>query len=387
MKKNIDICIVNRTFWPDNKSLAEGLLCLGERFVSEGYSTAIVFEKSNKFNSEIISESRGNGIQFIGVKKKGSSSSSIIMRGIYAVLFSISVMFNLLKLRPKVIYISTDPPVLVPFIVFIISKITGSKYVYHFQDIHPEITNHVTHINFLLYKMMFFMDKVAQRNALMIITITEEMKKYLCSRVLNSPNIHLVTNPTNFEFNQVPADQKKKGFVFCGNAGRLQLMDLLIEAVQKYYQDGGNLDFTFIGGGIYSSDLKELDKNFPKFHYLGFLASDKCNEITATFEWALLPIDESVLDFAFPSKTSSYLACGNKILAISKPNSALSRWVSANKVGLNVEPNVTSIINCFFKIENKLTKLALNSDFQEKNTKLSPIYFADTLYNLIESHL
>jgi len=387
MKKNVDICIVNRTFWPDNKSLAEGLLCLGERFVSEGYSTAIVFEKSNKFNSEITSESRGNGIQFMGVKKKGSSSSSIIMRGIYAVLFSISVMFNLLKLRPKLIYISTDPPVLVPFIVFIISKITGSKYVYHFQDIHPEITNNVTHINFLLYKMMFFMDKVAQRNALMIITITEEMKKYLCSRVLNSPNIHLVTNPTNFEFNQVPVDQKKKGFVFCGNAGRLQLMDLLIEAVQKYYQDGGNLDFTFIGGGIYSSDLKELDKKFPKFHYLGFLASDKCNEITASFEWALLPIDESVLDFAFPSKTSSYLACGNKILAISKPNSAISRWVSANKVGLNVEPNVTSIINCFFKIENKLTKLALNSDFQEKNTKLSPIYFADTLYNLIENHL
>ena len=387
MKKQIDICIINRTFWPENKTLAEGLLCLGERFVNKGFSSAIIFEKSKQFNSEISSQKRGNGIQFKGIKKRGSSGSSIIKRGIYSVFFSISTMFYLLKLRPKIIYISTDPPVFVPFTVFIISKIIGSKYIYHLQDIHPEITNHVVKLNSLLYKIMFSMDTIVQKNASKIITISDEMKRYLLRRNPNSPDIHLVTNPTNFDFKHVPFDQKNKGIVFCGNAGRLQLIDLLIQSIKKYYQDGGNLDFTFIGGGVYSDDLMNLDKSFSKFHYLGTLASDECNQITASFEWALLPIDDSVLDFAFPSKTSSYMACGNKIITISKPNSALAKWVVSNKVGLNVEPNETSIINCFFKVENKLTKLAFNNDSQEINAKLSPIYFADTLYNLIENHL
>ncbi len=45
------------------------------------------------------------------------------------------------------------------------------------------------------------------------------------------------------------------------------------------------------------------------------------------------------------------------------------------------------IINRTFWPENKLTKLAFNYDSQEINANLSPIYFADTLYNLIENHL
>ena len=53
MKKQIDICIINRTFWPENKTLAEGLLCLGERFVNKGFSSAIIFEKSKQFNLKL----------------------------------------------------------------------------------------------------------------------------------------------------------------------------------------------------------------------------------------------------------------------------------------------------------------------------------------------
>ena len=73
MKKQIDICIINRTFWPENKTLAEGLLCLGERLVNQGFSSAIIFEKSKQFNSEISSQKRGSGIQFKGIKKRGTS--------------------------------------------------------------------------------------------------------------------------------------------------------------------------------------------------------------------------------------------------------------------------------------------------------------------------
>ena len=138
MKKKVDICIINRTFWPESKTIGEGHLCLGEIFADAGHSVAIIFEQSKNFDAEINRNLRGKNIQFKGAKKRGTSSSSIFLRGLFAIFFSFSVIARLIELRPKFIYISTDPPVFVPFAVFIMSKIIGSKYIYHVQDIHPE---------------------------------------------------------------------------------------------------------------------------------------------------------------------------------------------------------------------------------------------------------
>ena len=63
-------------------------------------------------------------------------------------------MFCILKTRPKNIYVSTDPPLVVPFVVSVFSKIMNIKYTYHLQDIHPEATNTIKKLNVYLFKFL-----------------------------------------------------------------------------------------------------------------------------------------------------------------------------------------------------------------------------------------
>ena len=92
------------------------------------------------------------------------------------------VFWNLIITRPKKIYVSTDPPLTVPFIVFIYSKIFKASYVYNIQDIHPEITNIVVKLNPLLFSFLKKVDGLVMRHASSIITITQTMKDEIIPR-------------------------------------------------------------------------------------------------------------------------------------------------------------------------------------------------------------
>lgn len=81
----------------------------------------------------------------------------------------------------------------------------------------------------------------------------------------------------------------------------------------------------------------------------------KANELTLGYEWALLPIDDEVTKYAFPSKTSSYVSCGVKILSICSNHTSVSKWVLNNNYGVNSLPNVDDLVDVLFEIENGLT--------------------------------
>jgi len=90
-----------------------------------------------------------------------------------------------------------------------------------------------------------------------------------------------------------------------------------------------------------------------------WLMLKKANELTLGYEWALLPIDDEVTKYAFPSKTSSYVSCGVKILSICSNHTSVAKWVLNNNYGVNSLPNINDIVNVFFKIENGL---AINNE-------------------------
>ena len=71
----------------------------------------------------------------------------------------------LLKTRPRHVYVSTDPPVLVPFIVMLYARLFGASYTYHLQDIHPEATNVVMPVNRVLFRILRWMDGAVMRRA------------------------------------------------------------------------------------------------------------------------------------------------------------------------------------------------------------------------------
>lgn len=350
MFKRYDLVIINRSFWPIYPVLGEGLLRLAESLASSK-KVAVIMQDHENIKKHLKKSKRGLGVKFFPSWAFTSSSSSLVKRILDTFFFMLWVLVCLIITRPKNIYVSTDPPVLVPFIVAIFSKIIKTKYIYHLQDIHPEATNVVSKINSYLFKFLKKIDNFTLRNASSLIVLNDEMKMEIINRSNTKKEILIIENPS-IPLNIKATFEKKKGFSFTGNLGRVQRVPLLIDSINKYEQMGGLLKFIFVGGGTFSDQINKLSKDNSLVDYYGLVSSDQAGIISTTYEWALLPIEDPITRYAFPSKISSYVCSGAKILAICSKNTSVAKWVQFNKVGIVINPSVNEIVDIFFKIEN-----------------------------------
>jgi glycosyltransferase involved in cell wall biosynthesis len=360
--RRYDLAIINRSFWPVQLTKGEAYLQLGEKVGAKDKDVVIITQYTGNLRKIADKYGRGLNVLLRSCQSRSNSSSKLLFRIFDNLIFMLWVFFNLILTQPKKIYVTTDPPLTAPFIVFIYSKIFRASYVYSVQDIHPEITNIMVKLNSFLFSFLKKLDGLIMRHASSIITITQTMKDEIITRSNTKSHIYLIDNPTNTidEINKV----KIKGFIFSGTMGRLQKIPLLIKSIDKYKAKGGILPFLFIGSGIYVNEIRSLCTKYTDITYLGFVDAKKAERLTSGYEWALLPIEDEVTKYAFPSKTSSYLSCGLNIISICAEQTSVAKWVVNNNYGINILPKVDNIVDIFFKIENGFT---INKKTVDKN--------------------
>lgn len=385
MFKRLDLVIINRSFWPIYPVIGEALMRFAEQ-QSRQQEVAVILQDHADIKTHLKREKRGQGVQFYPCHALSVSGSSIIRRAVDAVFFMLWVFSILLLKRPKKVYVSTDPPVLVPFIVMIYCKLFRAHYVYHLQDIHPEAANVVIPVKPLLFRVLKGMDSTTMRHADLLITITKEMAEEIRKRSSTVSPIKLLANPSvSFEHVAVPL-AKKMGFTYCGNAGRLQRMPILIQAIKQYCQDGGTLQFVFAGAGVYANQLQDLAETYVNVSYKGLVSASEAAQLSADYEWALLPIEDEVTRFAFPSKSSSYVFSGAKILAVCGDYTSVAEWVTTNGLGVVIEPNVDSLCQTFFAIESgEYDKFQFHTEREQLKKRLGFDVFVSDLTELVLS--
>lgn len=356
------VAVINRSFWPVYPVIGEALLQFAEKATNEGHFVSVIMQDHAGVKGKLAKARRGKGVNFYPFKLLTTSASGVVLRASDAVLFSCWVIAVLVWVRPSRVYVSTDPPVVVPFIVMLYTQLFGAEYIYHLQDIHPEAANVVIPVNKWVYKFLLKMDVMSMRKAKCLITITEQMATEIRTRSGTLAPIHIVDNPAVSFENIDKTRPKITGFAFCGNAGRLQRIPFMLEVIRIYFERGGQLKFIFAGGGIYANRLQAFAKNFPHFHYCGFVSPVEAAQINADYTWALLPIEDEVTKFSFPSKSSSYVFSGANILAICGEQTGVAQWVRENQIGLVVKPKVEAVVATLFEIERGL--------YQDLNNKV-----------------
>ncbi len=380
-----DLLIINRSFWPIYPVIGESLLRLAEKLAPKK-KVAIVMQDHVGIKKELQKNNRGIGIKFFPSWAISTSSSNILIRVLDAIFFMFWVTICLIITRPKDIYVSTDPPVIVPFVVAVYSKIFKSKFIYHIQDIHPEATNIVIKLNSTIYKLLKKIDIFTIKQADLLITLTNQMKNVIIKRTNTKKNIFIIENPS-IPFEQDLSSIKKNiGFSFTGNLGRLQRIPLLLNAIKIYSNNGGKLNFYFAGSGIYAESILKNSKIISLINYKGVLSPEDSALLSSKYEWALLPIEDDVLNYAFPSKTSSYVFSGAKILAICGESTNVANWIKNNKLGFVVPPKISQLVDFFFKIEKQKIDLdKLNLDRKELKKRLHINLFIKNLNSVIYS--
>tara|TARA_Y100000815_G_scaffold169383_1_gene153727 strand:- start:487 stop:1665 length:1179 start_codon:yes stop_codon:yes gene_type:complete len=351
MLKRLDLVIINRSFWPIYPVIGEALMRFAEQ-QAHSQSVGVILQDHDDIKRHLAREHRGDKVGFYPCRAFSLSGSSILRRAADAVFFMLWVFSVLLITRPKKVYVSTDPPVLVPFIVMVYSKIFRARYVYHLQDIHPEAANVVIAVRPIVYSFLRWIDAMTMRSASLLITITEGMAQEIRSRSGTLSPVRILSNPS-VSFDDVVLPEKKRlGFAFCGNAGRLQRIPLLIQAIDQYCAVGGLLPFVFAGGGVFSEDLKQLSTKHPNVTYLGLVSPLQAAQLNADYQWALLPIEDEVTRFAFPSKSSSYVFSNALVAAVCGRETSVAKWVLQNNLGVVLEPVADALCQFFLSVEN-----------------------------------
>lgn len=378
MAKKTDLAIVNRSFWPEGQVIGEGLLQFAEK-AAENHSVCVITQSACDIASLLAEAGRGAGLKIRACNTYTNSSSGILKRIAEALFFMFWTFFSLVRTKPANVYVSTNPPIVVPFIVAVYCRLFSARYVYHLQDIHPEAADIIVPLNTLLLRTLKALDNYTLRRAAAIVTLSEDMKAYIQQRSGTKSQVHLLDNPS-FPVHPVSIEKRSKDIVYCGNAGRLQRIPLLISAITSYLQQGGKLKFTFAGGGVHATDIQALANAYEQVDYLGVLPATEAAELVNDHRWALLPIDDEVTKYAFPSKSSGYALSGAGVLAICGEKTSVARWVVQQRVGVICQPDHDAIVNCLFMMEKTdSTVFSLTDEIRER---LQIPHFAQTLRDI-----
>lgn len=385
MFKRLDLAIINRSFWPVYPVIGEALMRFAEQ-QAKMRAVGVILQDHAGIKKHLASERRGDKVGFYPCRAFSVSGSSIVRRAADAVFFMLWVFAVLLIKRPKKVYVSTDPPVLVPFIVMVYSKIFRARYVYHLQDIHPEAANVVFPVRPVIYRFLRWIDAITMRNASLLITITEEMATEIKERSGTLSPVQILSNPSVSFDEVVLPENKRLGFAFCGNAGRLQRIPLLIQAIEQYCAGGGKLPFVFAGAGVFSGNLKELAAKHGNVTYFGFVSALEAARLNADYQWALLPIEDEVTRFAFPSKSSSYVFSGALVAAICGTETSVAKWVLENNLGVVLDPAADGLCQFFRAVESgDLSPESFDTDREKLKEHLGFDVFVERLSQLVIS--
>ena len=331
--------------WPDGQVIGEALRQLSI-LLAEDFQVEVVGQSRSK------GKASADGASSLSAKiarSWASSSSSISVRIFDAIFFGFWVVFRLLLFRPRRVYVATDPPVIIPFIAACYCRLTGAKLLYHVQDIHPEIANTLLEMNPIVYKALASLDCFALRSSAAIVTLSDDMRKTLIGREAGVPSVEILPNPAIFF--QSTCDNKDLDFVFCGNAGRLQLIPDLVAGIELYLSLGGGMRFDFAGGGANVEMIIELASKFDSVTYHGLLDAESAMVLMQRGRWGLMPISTSIACLAFPSKSSSYLMAGCSIVCISEQETSIASWVESNDFGIAVSSSPIHLAELFRRVE------------------------------------
>jgi len=245
-----------------------------------------------------------------------------------------------------VIVASTMPPVVVALGARMAAALIGAKFVYHKQDIYPELAVYARLMKKgVLFRLVRWLDVRNCMNAETVVVLSEDMASTERQRGIPPGKTRIINNFELEEYGdpvELPEALKRpEGMfrvVFAGNIGRFQGLHLVIEAARELR--GCSIRFEFLGEGIRRAELEAQagDLLGESIFFHGHQPQAIARAVVAESDLALVTLEPNMFRVAFPSKTMTYLSVGTPLLAMIEEDSELARLVRDEHIGYVVAP-------------------------------------------------
>lgn len=339
------ILMSHRYFWPDTAPYAILLRAIAEDLTDIGHDVHIFASipsyRNDAEKKPLKRETKGSlSIRRCWVFQEEGAPNFI--RAVNVVLYTFGLFFRILILKPKVVTASTFPPVFAAYMAALGSKIVGARFIYHMQDIHPEVSEFAGGMMGKSWfgKIFRWLDNQTIQRATKVVVLSKDMANTIKTRNLGEIPIHIINN---FALGSVDVGDsvqteysKSEGkfrIVFAGNLGRFQNLERLTEGVVLCLEQNPSLELVFLGDGKFGEQLKEKWSHHAQIEFVPFLPFEEAKWLIADADIGLVSLEKDIYKVAYPSKVMTYLGMGVPILALVEPESELAKNIENHGLG------------------------------------------------------
>ena len=376
------ILLTHRYFWPDTPPYASILRSIGTSLAEAGHYVE-VFSTMPSYRDAGRARRREQdaGMDITRMRSFVEKSGGPLKRAANAGLYCGGLFAHVLRTKPQIVMASTFPPVIAAWTASLAARMVGARFVYHMQDVHPEVSVHVG--GFLgkppFRQLLRALDNASLKRASAIVVLSQDMADTLAARGLGALPIHVINNFALDAHDQggvVPAELRKvagrRRVIFAGNLGRFQNLPLLTEGIARCFDKHPDLELMFLGDGAAEPELRRRWGDHPQVRIAPFLPYAAARELIAEADVGLVSLNKEIYRVSYPSKLATYLGLGVPVLVLVEPESGLAHTVETQGVGaVPTEPTPDGICAALDRILSQDSYAAAIAAWQHANGRES----------------
>lgn len=340
------LLLTHRFFWPDTAPYAVMLRAIGDALAEAGHEVHVLssmpsYRSETRPNDTPQREMLG-GLHVRRIRVFGDEKRNPLRRLANVALYCWALFITILRLRPDVVTASTFPPVVAAWTASLAARLTDAKFIYHMQDIHPEVSIYSGGRlgSGLPMKLLRWLDNQTLRRSAAIVVLSQDMADTLAERRLGTLPVSVINNfslDVSGEIEEPPEGLRKRPgqrrVIFAGNLGRFQNLPKMTDGVSRLFAEFPDLELFFLGDGTALHELKRRWGDHPQVGFGPFLPFSQAKSLIAEANVGLVSLEKNLYRVAYPSKISSYLSLGVPVLALVETHSGIAAQIDGERLG------------------------------------------------------
>lgn len=282
------------------------------------------------------------------------------------------------KSKPDKVFLQSNNTAF--YTVFYAKHVLKRPLLYNEQDIFPENAYFagILSENSLIYKVAHMLQKYAYKNATALSTISEDMKSSIVTRYgIPADKVQVIYNwgheelkthneAENVFLKKYPKKQGEFRVVYAGNLGKMQNVELVLEAAELM-KDEQDITFYIVGGGVNEAQLKAYakEKALSNVTFVGMQPPEEVADLYAAADVNVIPLQKGLVYAALPSKTADCLIAGKPIITCVDEESQFAELI--RKLGFdNCDPqNAEDLQKIIMQINKTIGSNESNHSWQQ----------------------
>lgn len=269
----------------------------------------------------------GNQLQVQNIRFEKKAKADLKARYIADLSYYRKACRLLKKNKPDKIFLQSNNTAF--YTVFYAKHILKRPLIYNEQDIFPENAFFAGLLSekSLVYRAAHALQKYAYKNVAALSTISGDMKSTIVTRYgIPADKVQVIynwgheelkahTDADNVFLRKYPKKQDEFRVLYAGNLGKMQNVELILEAAALMKEEP-NVTFYIVGGGVNEDRLKTYakEKALNNVTFVGMQPPEEVADLYAAADVNVIPLQKGLIYAALPSKTADCLIAGKPII-------------------------------------------------------------------------